>query len=191
MFELWYDVETTGLKPKKAGIVQLAAILVKDNTIVDTFNQSINPETYNRDVEITEEALKINKLTNYKEFKSAELVMKEFLHFLTVNCPKDKVKLFGYNNSTFDKFFLESYFKDQGKDISTYIYWKQIDIFELVKALQYMKVIPKSFNQKLATVAKSLDIEVREDKLHNALYDVDLTRGIYLKIKEKIKNGNN
>lgn len=34
-------------------------------------------------------------------------------------------------------------------------------------------------NFKLSTVAKTLGVEVKDDSLHNAMYDIDLTKAIF------------
>jgi DNA polymerase-3 subunit epsilon len=38
---------------------------------------------------------------------------------------------------------------------------------------------PDMENFKLSTVAKTLGIEVKDDSLHNAMYDIDLTKAIF------------
>lgn len=185
MFEFWYDVETTGLDPIKSGIIQLSGLLIKEDKIIAEFNEYINPLTYNKEIIVDQVALEINHLTNYKEFQSAKIVLAKFMDFFVKNCPRDKVKLFGYNNSTFDKYFLEELFYDQGKDFCTYFHYKQIDIFELVKSLQYMKLMPKSFNQKLGTIGELLGIEFKGN-LHDSLTDSYLTRDVYKIIEENL-----
>jgi DNA polymerase III subunit epsilon len=50
------DLETTTLSPEKGGmIIEVAGVKIKDNQIVDTFNQLINPERkiYSRVTELT------------------------------------------------------------------------------------------------------------------------------------------
>jgi DNA polymerase III subunit epsilon len=50
------DLETTTLSPEKGGmIIEVAGVKIKDNKIVDTFNQLINPERkiYSRVTELT------------------------------------------------------------------------------------------------------------------------------------------
>ncbi len=186
--ECWYDVETTGLDVSKgACVIQFACQIVENGEVVHEVCETINPYSYNREVTISEEALKINgfRQEDFELFKPLELVVKELIHLLAVKYPKKKLTLVGYNNSTFDKYFIEDMFKDQGKRFDLYFNWKQIDVFEIVKYLQHIGFMTKTFNQKLGTVAEYLNL-APEGSLHDALVDVKLTRGIHNKIKEAL-----
>lgn len=187
--ELWYDVETTGLDVKEgAAVVQLAAQLVIDGELVESINLPINPLSYNRAVVISKQSMAINGIK--EEDFDKRLDIKEavamLMDMLVIHTPDDKSVLFGYNNSTFDKYFIEDMFREAGKSFSTYFAWKQIDVYELVKALTAMGILGKTFNQKLGTIADSLSVDV-SGELHDALVDVSVTRGIYLKIQEKLQ----
>jgi DNA polymerase III epsilon subunit-like protein len=183
---VWYDVETSGLEVKAgACILQFACIIERDGEVLDTVDFKINPKTYGRTVTIDPEAVKINKLTDYDNYEDADYVIAYLMDKLTKHCPDHKATLIGYNNSTFDKYFIEDWFKTQNKDFNTYFKYKQIDVFELVKALQHMKLLPKTFNQKLETVAEALGVEVEGD-WHDALTDVLATEQIYIIIKDKL-----
>lgn len=186
--ECWYDVETTGLSVDKgAAVVQIALLIIEDDVEVKKFNFNINPYSYRRAVTIDPYALTINgyKEGDFDSYKSLEEVMVEVMNYLTVTYPSNKLTLCGYNNSTFDKYFIEDMFNDIGRKFQMYFNWKQIDVFELVKALQFMGVMTKTFNQKLGTIGEYLKIPLRGE-LHDALTDVYLTRDIYLKIKKEL-----
>jgi len=187
-FSLWYDVETTGLHIKNgAAVVQFGGILMEGDKVLHEFNLDINPHSYNREVSIDPKALAINdkKEEDFESFMTLEIAVKTIMHELTVKVPRNKVVLCGYNNSTFDKYFLEDMFEDQGKSFSTYFQWKQIDVFETFKGLAYMGLMPETFNQKLGTVAEALDVEPAGE-LHDALVDIRLTRDVLLKIRERL-----
>lgn len=186
--ECWYDVETTGLDVSKgAAVIQLALIIVKDDVVIKEFDFLINPYTYNKEVTIDPTALLINghKESDFSTYKHLNDVMIELLEYLASNFPNDKLVLMGYNNSSFDKYFLEDMFEDTDRKFWLYFNWKQIDVFELVKCLQFMGYMTKTFNQKLGTIGEYFKIPLRGE-LHNALTDVHLTRDIYLKIKENL-----
>jgi len=188
VIEGWYDVETSGLDVVDgAAVIQIALMIVEDGKVIVELEYKINPNSYNRDVTISQDALDINgfKVEDFASFETLETVVAKIMHELTIRYPDHKVTLLGYNNSTFDKYFLEDMFKDCEKAFSTYFHWKQIDIFELVKALQFMGVMNKTFNQKLGTIGEYFHIELEGD-LHDALTDVKLTRAIYEKIKGKL-----
>ena len=42
-----------------------------------------------------------------------------------------------------------------------------------------LDIRPDMENFKLSTVAKTLGIEVKDDSLHNAMYDIELTKAIF------------
>lgn len=184
--ELWYDLETTGLNPLDGhAVVQFGGILVEDGEIIATIDEKINPYSYHRDVTINAKALEINGHKEEEFHTYTNLVDFMMLLRQTVSKTQGKVTLIGYNNSTFDKYFLEDMFYDCKMRYQNYFKWKQIDVFEIVKGLQHMGVMGPTFNQKLGTIAEYLEIEP-EGSLHDALVDVKLTRGIYLKIKQKL-----
>lgn len=188
VIECWYDVETTGLKVKDgAAVVQIAFLIVEDGKVVKELSSTINPFSYNRPITISAEAMNINGFLeeDFNTMPGLSNVLGELMDFCTKTYPKNKLTLIGYNNSTFDKYFLEDMFGDQGKQFWLYFNWKQIDIFETVKYLQFSGVMGDTYNQKLGTIAEYLKVEPRGD-LHDALVDVYVTRDIHLKIQENL-----
>lgn len=188
--EVWYDFETTGLKISEgAAVIQLCALFVVNGEVVDTLNELVNPHSYNRPVTISSMALQINghKEEDFPTYKDLDEVTKMLRTkaYTWGSKYRTKCRLIGYNNSTFDKDFIEEMFSHAGLKFDSYFKWKQIDVFELVKALQFMGLMGQTFNQKLGTIAEYFKIEV-DGNLHDALTDVQLTRGIFLKIKEKL-----
>ncbi|MCI4435431.1 MAG: 3'-5' exonuclease [Ignisphaera sp.] len=194
-YALWYDVETTGLDIKDgAAIVQISGLLCNTNTgiVIDEFDYYIKPSTYGREVIVVPEAMKINGLSiDWLETNGvdAEFVVKSIMHLVTVNCGDAKVVPCGYNNSTFDKFFIEELFSLFNRQIGVYFTRKQIDVFEALKFTQFIGVLPKTFNQKLGTVCDEFGI-IEEGNLHNSMTDVKLTRKLALYIKERINDCN-
>jgi DNA polymerase III epsilon subunit-like protein len=188
VIECWYDVETTGLKVKDgAAVVQIAFLIVEDGKVVKEFSSTINPYSYKREITISPEAMAINgyKEEDFEAMPKLYHVLSELMHFCTTKYPNTKLTLIGYNNSTFDKYFLEDMFTDQGKLFHLYFNWKQIDIFETVKYMQFSGLIGSTFNQKLGTIAEYLGVKPKGE-LHDALVDVYVTRDIHLKIQEKL-----
>jgi DNA polymerase III alpha subunit (gram-positive type) len=162
--ECFYDVETTGLEINEgAVVVQFACQIVEDGTVMHEMNAFINPYSYNGGVTINPKALEINGIDkeDLEGFEDLELVVNKLMHLLTVNYPTTKLTLVGYNNSTFDKYFLEAMFKNVGKSYSTYFNWKQIDIFETTKYLQHIGFMGRTYNQKLQTIATYLKVILR------------------------------
>lgn len=189
--EMWYDFETTGLKIEKgAAAVQFACIVVCEGKVVDQLNCLINPFSYPREVTLDPTAMKINghkeeDFPTYMSMKDAVMEIKQ-MAFKWGSKYGKKVTLVGYNNSTFDRYFIEDMFELAKIDYSKFFAWKQIDVFELVKALQFMGIMGETYNQKLGTIAEYFKLNT--EGLHDAFTDVSLTRQISLHIKQRITN---
>lgn len=77
---------------------------------------------------------------------------------------RDKMYLVGYNNAGFDNNFLRALFQQCGD--------------------KYLRNDMENF--KLMTVARTMGIEIDENKLHDATYDIELTRDIFYRIIGKM-----
>lgn len=181
---LFYDVETTGLDFKKHCIHQLTGILVIDDQEPVSFNYKIAPHP---SAHIDNEALLIGNVTEatirtYTPNNIAFNTFKEFLNIYVDNInKKDKIHLIGYNNRKFDDEFLRKFFEmNNDKYFGSYFWADSIDVLVLASLLlkDNRHLMP---DFKLATVAKVLKIQVDDSKLHDAYYDVYLTKLIYEK----------
>lgn len=184
--EFWYDFETTGLDISTgSAVVQVSYQIVENGEVKFEVNEFINPFSYPREVTISAEALRINgrKESEFESFKSLETVFLEMLTLLSKNYPKDKLTLIGYNNSTFDKYFIEEWFTLFNRNFWQYFKWKQIDVFEMVKFLQHIGFMGSTYNQKLQTIAEHLKVVDKDYNWHDSLNDVRATRLIFEKIK--------
>lgn len=184
--EFWYDFETTGLDiATGAAVVQFSYQIVEAGKVKFEVNEFINPFSYPRDVTISAEALRTNgrKESEFESFKPLETVFLEMLNLLTINYPKSKLTLIGYNNSTFDKYFIEEWFKLFNRNFWQYFNWKQIDVFEMVKFLQHIGFMGTTYNQKLQTIAEHLKVVPLDYDWHDSLNNVRATGLIFEKIK--------
>ena len=95
---------------------------------------------------------------------------------------KDKFFLVGYNNASFDNYFLKAFFVQNGDNYFYSWFWiNSIDV--MVLASQYlMRRRPEMHDFKQETVARELGIEIDPSMLHDASYDIQLTKLIYEKI---------
>lgn len=100
---------------------------------------------------------------------------------------KDKMYLVGYNNASFDNQFLRALFTQCGdKYFGSWFYPNCMDVY--VMATPFIMDHQKDMeNVKLMSVAKQMGIEVDNDRLHDATYDIELTRDIYYKIMGRIR----
>ena len=153
------DIETTGLSPVNDEIIEIGAIKVKDNIIVNEYNQLIK---INRRLSpfitnltgITDDMLKQGKLPT--------VVFKEFVDFI-----EDDV-IIGHNVN-FDFGFLS----DKCRRYINYNLQNDcIDTMYLAK-----KLVPNSINYKLGTLANYFNVSY--EGAHRGLKDVEITYEVY------------
>src|SRR5436189_5195161 len=102
---IYYDTETTGIKPGKDRLVEIAAF---DPALNRTFCTFVNPEC-----PIPKEATAVTNITD-DMVKSAPLV-KDALRLFVEFC-QGEVVLVAHNNDAFDKPFLEGEFLRAGSE---------------------------------------------------------------------------
>lgn len=91
----------------------------------------------------------------------------------------DKFFLVGYNNASFDNQFLRGFFLQNNDQYFGSWFWSNsIDVMVLASN-KLVERRAEMENFKLSTVAKFLGIQVSEDNLHDAFYDIYLTKAIF------------
>lgn len=178
----YYDLETTGVDYKNNAIHQLSAYIEIDGIVLETLNLHIKPFD---GAKIDTTALKVGnvKTSDLERYVAQEEQFKYFkkvlLEYVDKFNKRDKFHLVGYNNRYFDDRFLRAWFERNGDQYFGSWFWADsLDV--MVLASQYLiSQRPTMVNFKLSTVAKTLHIDVDESKLHDGLYDVELTRQIY------------
>lgn len=180
--KIFYDLETTGVDVRKHGIHALAGIVEVDGEVVEEFDYKVQP---NPKAQIAPEAMTVGGVTPeiIQVYPPMGEIFKEFTTLLNkyVNPyePKSKAYLAGFNNRGFDDIFLRAWFDQNGNAFYNAYFWPDsLDV--MVLAAQYLiERRPNMPSFKLKRVALELGIEVEQDKLHEAGYDVYLTREIY------------
>lgn len=186
MKRCFIDLETSGTDIDKHGIFQIAGIVDINTEVVEIFNFESKLFDFQ---EIDGEALKVNRYTAAKveTFDSPELILTRLLHvfdkYINKYDTKDKFSFIGYNCSQFDMPWLYRFFKNCGHQYFGSYFWNpSIDVMYMASNfLENRRNQIKNF--KLATVAESLGIEVKQDKTHDAMYDIELTRKMYYIMK--------
>lgn len=183
---LFFDLETTGIKYWKNGIHQISGEIVIDGETKETFNYNVCP---NPQCEVDETALQVCGVTREQIFAYPDMheVYLEFVNMLSKYVDKynkdDKFFLVGYNNASFDNSFLKAFFVQNGDSFFYSWFWvNSIDVMVLAtQHLMMKRHLMKDFKQE--TVARMLGIELDSSKLHDAAYDIWLTRQIYEAVK--------
>ncbi len=182
---LFFDLETTGVKFWENGIHQISGIICVDGEIKQDFNFKVKPFDNKK---IEEQALKVGEVTleQILAYPNPQEIYKELIkilgNYVDKYDTKDKFFLAGYNNASFDNQFLREFFTDNGdKYFGSWFWSNSLDI--MVLASEFLKE-RRAFlpNFKLHTVAMELALDFDKQKLHDAAYDIELTKSIYDKI---------
>lgn len=180
--KMFFDLETTGVNPKRHSVHQIAGLIEIDGTVVEEFDIRTRPHPK---AEITAEALSTCNVTEeeilaYDDMKVAYRKLINILErYIDKYNPKQKAYLVGYNNRFFDDVFLRRWFEQNGDNYFGSWFWNDT-LDTLVLASQYLiGRRPSMPSFKLKRVALELGIEVDKTKLHDAYYDIYLTRQIY------------
>lgn len=155
---IYYDTETTGTRPDKDRIIELAAFDPIENR---TFCQLINPG-----IPIPQEASTIHHITNemVADAPSFREVATAFINF----CPQTTV-LIAHNNDAFDKLFLESECNRAGLSLPAFQY-----IDTLKWARKYRNDLPRHTLQSLREV-----YGFPANQAHRALDDVIILHQVF------------
>jgi DNA polymerase-3 subunit epsilon len=179
--KFFYDVETTGINWRRCSIHQLSAWIEIDGVVVEKLNLLIKPHPK---AEIEQTALDICKVTEeqIQAYSSMEgqfqVLLATLKRYVDPYSKGDKFFMVGFKNASFDDDFLKKYFELMNSKFFFYFYANSIDVSCL--AAQYLINIRSSMPSfKLHRVAKTVGIHVDEERLHDADYDVYLTREVY------------
>jgi len=182
MLKIFLGLETTGVNVRKHSIHQIAGFIEVDGEVVEKFDIKTRPHPK---AEYEPIALTICKKTEaelkaYPEMaKAYRKLIRVLTKYVDKYNPKQKAFLIGFNISHFDSVFLRAWFEQNGDSFIDSWFWKsEIDVMSL--AAQYLITRRENMPSfKLKRVAKELGIEIKEESLHDAFYDVELTRDIY------------
>lgn len=183
----YYDLETTGVNHWQHSIHQIAGIIEIDGVEQERFEINLQP---NPKARIEDEALEVaNKtkeevLNNPYTFNEAYQKLTSILtQYVDKYNKKDKFFTVGYNNSSFDDKFLKAFFIQNNDKYYGSLFWSHaIDVMVLASA-HFVDIRPEMVNFQLRTVAAQCGIEIEEEKLHDAVYDIELTREILRIVK--------
>ena len=158
------DIETTGLSPIYDDIIEIGAIKVENNKMIDEYSQLIKidrilPQKITELTGITDNMLATGKMP--------KTVLEEFIKFVGNNV------IIGHNVN-FDLGFLCNKCK---KYLNYNLNNDYIDTLYLAR-----KLVPNSINHKLGTLAKLFNINY--EGAHRGLKDVEITYEVYNKLRK-------
>lgn len=162
---IYYDTETTGVKPGKDRIIEIAAFDPANNRSFCTFT---NPEC-----PIPAESTAITSITD-EMVKEAPLI-KEALQAFADFCEGDYV-LIAHNNDAFDKLFLEAEFQRAGLVMPA---WNFID--SLKWSRKYRSDLPR---HSLQFLREAYGIE--SNQAHRALDDVIVLHQVFSRMTDDL-----
>lgn len=163
-YMMFFDTETTGLRPGTDKIIQLSGIkLDKDFNVLQTFNELSNPFP----LTITDKITEITGIKN-EDVASARSEREVLADFIASS---SRCTYFAYNSS-FDANMCE-------KSMSAYGQTIHMVHFDVLKLARDVLCNDNLENHKLATVAKHLDVVPDEQQFHNALFDVKMTIEVF------------
>lgn len=163
-----FDLETTGLDSKMDEIIEIGALKVVDNQVVDTFEMFVRPKTC-----ISPFITHLTGITNemVKEASRVEEVLPLFLEFV------DGFVLVGHNVN-FDVNFIY--------DASMCLFLKPFsnDFIDTLRLSR--KLLKNLYRHKLGEIAHYYGIDTTGS--HRSLKDVEMTLAIFYKLQEEIIN---
>lgn len=178
----FYDLETTGTNPGRNGIHQISGEIVIDGKSLETFDFKVQP---NPKAQIEDAALAVGGVTREQimAYPPMGQVYTQIVAMLAKYVNKydktDKFHLVGYNNRGFDDNFFRGFFLQNGDNYFGSWFWADsIDVLVLASTFlaDRRAELP---NFKLATVADFLGIDTTAGKLHDASFDIYVTKAVF------------
>ncbi|MGM0414279.1 MAG: PolC-type DNA polymerase III, partial [Bacillota bacterium] len=162
-----FDLETTGLKPNQDRIIEIGAVKISGDEIIDTYSTLVNPG-----VKITPKIASLTGINN-KDLETAPSfseVADEFNDFINSS-------VLVAHNISFDYGFLKEEFKRLNQDLPVFTL---IDTVELSRA-----ILPDLKSYRLNKVADRLGISLENH--HRAEDDANATAEIFMNYLSKIQ----
>ncbi len=167
-----YDTETTGFNFGTDQMIEIGAVKVKNNEVIDTFDELIScpyplPKVITELTQITDEMLKGKD--------SEENVTRRFLDFV------GDLPLVAHN-AAFDISFVKAAVKKYNlREFNNTV----VDTMGMARNMH-----PEWRNHKLSTLVKNLEVEWNEDEHHRADYDAKGTATCFYKLVNELKKEN-
>ena len=159
------DIETTGLCSDYDDIIEISALKIKDNIVIDSFSSLVKPQD-----EISEFITKLTGITNEMLENAPNIsdVLLLFKNFISNDI------LLGYNVNFDINFLFDFYLRKLNVELKN----DYMDILRLVRANLNKD---ETYNFKLKNVAKYFNIDV--SGIHRGLKDCEVCFEVYKNIQ--------
>lgn len=167
-----FDLETTGLNAYDEEIIEIGAVKVKNNRVIETFDELINPHRI-----IPEKITSITTITNdmVKDKRDCVDVLNDFLAFA-----KDTTLV--AHNASFDLSFIKAAMLKYNMGNLNF------DVIDTLGVSRYLRPYEKYHN--LTVLMERYKINWDEDKHHRGDYDSMGTSYILYEMIKELKNKN-
>ncbi len=164
-----FDIETTGLSPDVDAIIELSALKVTDNEVVEEYSTLINPNMH-----IPYYASCINGITDnmVKASPSIKCALREFVSFI------GNYILVGHNILRFDLQFIQ-------RDANLYL-GKPLQNDYLDTLIAARRFLPELDSHSLESLANYYNISYKG--AHRALADCYINKQVYDSLVNEMKN---
>lgn len=158
------DIETTGLSPDKCEIIEISALRVRNDEIVDTFSTLIKPSK-----KIDPFIVRLTGITDdmVAEAPKIKAVLPEFMNFVAEDY------ILGHNVNFDINFIYDNWKKYFKKEFNN-------DYIDTMKLSRVHCDLP---SHRLKALAKHYDVSIKGH--HRALVDCEITFKIYKHIKNE------
>lgn len=158
------DLETTGLSPAKNEIIEISALKIRDNKVVEKFTTLVKP-----DGEINSFISELTGITNDMVQTAPKInsVLPDFIDFVKNDC------IIGHNIEFDLRFLRHNYNKYFTNSLDN----KSLDTVKLAR-----KFCPNLGSYKLENLAKQFNISTKGH--HRALNDCEMTFQLYNAIRK-------
>ena len=202
---IFIDVETTGVNPECNGLTQISGCVQVDDQVMESFDYFVRP--FPQDV-IESSALEVTGIDRrqllppghpdhlavpgqqFEEPKEIYVHLHTiFKNYVDQYDKSDKFQFIGYNAHSFDMPFMRKFWeKNNDRFFGSWFWYPCLDVM-LVWAQILRPVRAELPNFKLATVARHSGIDVDDSRLHDSMYDIELTRQLWLSACDIIARG--
>jgi len=193
---VFIDVETTGTNPERNGLTQISGCVQVGDEVMESFDYYVRPFLQD---EIDAAALEVTGISrrqfllpdhpdflavpgqNFENPRNIYLRLAEmFGRYVDQYNKNDKFQFVGYNAHSFDMPFMRRFWEKNGdRYFGSWFWYPCLDVM-LVWAQILQPERAELANFKLATVARRAGITVDDSRLHDSMYDIELTRQLWL-----------